>query len=144
MLALGEIRDAATAALAVQAALSGHRLVCTLHAADPAVAITRLLEMGIESYQVASSLFGIVSQRVLRRRAKDGYAGRGPVAEIALCDAELRQVILQKLGVDSLRQAYSKQPDFVPMRAVATDLVARGLTDAAEVDRVLGQQKSIS
>jgi type II secretory ATPase GspE/PulE/Tfp pilus assembly ATPase PilB-like protein len=61
-----------------------------------------------------------------------------------LCDADLRQVILQKLGADSLRQAYSKKPGFVGMRAVAADLIARGLTDAAEVDRVLGAPREVS
>ena len=138
VLALGEIRDSATAALAVQAALSGHRLVCTLHAADPAMAITRLLEMGIESYQVASALFGIVSQRLLRRVGKGGYAGRIPVAELALCDALLRKAILQKQDADSFRECYSKQASYVSMRTIAADLVVRGLTDAAEVGRVLG------
>ena len=140
VLALGEIRDSNTAALAVQAALSGHRLVCTLHAADPAIAITRLLEMGIESYQVASSVFGIVSQRLLRRTANAGYSGRVPVAEVAVCDAALRQAILQKLGADALREAYTKQPGFLSMHEVAAQLVESGVTDAAEVERVLGTQ----
>jgi Tfp pilus assembly pilus retraction ATPase PilT len=57
VLMLGEIRDAATASLAVQAALSGHRLVCTLHAATCGGAVARLLEMGIEPYQITSALF---------------------------------------------------------------------------------------
>src|SRR5258708_15477584 len=59
VLMLGEIRDAATAALAVQAALSGHRLICTLHAATPGGALARLLEMGLEPYQITSSLYGV-------------------------------------------------------------------------------------
>ncbi len=50
VLMLGEIRDAATASIAIQAALSGHRLISTLHAATPAGAIARLLEMGVEPY----------------------------------------------------------------------------------------------
>src|SRR4051794_30789121 len=67
VLMLGEIRDAATASLAVQAALSGHRLICTLHAATPGGAIARLLEMSLERHQITSSLFGVVAQRLLRR-----------------------------------------------------------------------------
>jgi type II secretory ATPase GspE/PulE/Tfp pilus assembly ATPase PilB-like protein len=62
---LGEIPESARAALAVQAALSGHRLVCTLHASDPAGAIARLLEMGIEPYQITSAIYGIVAQRLM-------------------------------------------------------------------------------
>src|SRR5581483_440719 len=83
----GEIRDAATATMALQAALSGHRLLCTLHAATPGGAIARLLEMGMEPYQITSSLFGVVAQRLLRRRTggkgaagEVGYAGRAPAA----------------------------------------------------------------
>src|SRR6185437_15396106 len=66
VLMLGEIRDAATASIAVQAALSGHRLIATLHAGEPATAVARLLEMGIEPYQITSSLHGILTQRLLR------------------------------------------------------------------------------
>src|SRR4030095_2099014 len=72
VLMLGEIRDAATASLAVQAALSGHRLICTLHAATPGGAISRLFEMGLEPYQITSATFGVVAQRLLRRRAPAG------------------------------------------------------------------------
>src|SRR4030095_16907192 len=72
VLMLGEIRDAATATLAVQAALSGHRLICTMHAATPAGAIARLFEMALEPYQVTSALFGVLNQRLLRRRAPAG------------------------------------------------------------------------
>ena len=77
VLMLGEVRDAATASLAVQAALSGHRLITALHAATPAGALARLLEMGIEPYQLTSSIHAIVAQRLLRRRVADGgYRGR--------------------------------------------------------------------
>ncbi len=75
VLMLGEIRDAQTASVAVQAALSGHRLVATLHAGDPATAIGRLLEMGIEPYQLTSSIFGVLTQRLLRRREGCGTGG---------------------------------------------------------------------
>src|SRR5438552_16721888 len=80
---LGEIRDAQTASLAVQAALSGHRLICTLHASSPGGAIARLLEMGLEPYRITSALYGVVAQRLLRRLDPDSekYKGRIPAAE---------------------------------------------------------------
>src|SRR5205085_3489143 len=96
VLALGEIRDAATASLALQATLSGHRLICTLHAASPGGAIARLFEMGMEPYQITSAIFGVVAQRLLRRRQGDSYKGRVPIAEIALMNPALRQAILQR------------------------------------------------
>jgi type II secretory ATPase GspE/PulE/Tfp pilus assembly ATPase PilB-like protein len=141
VLMLGEIRDAATASLALQAALSGHRLICTLHAADPAGAISRLLEMGNEPYQVTSALFGVVAQRLLRRGRGEAYRGRVPVAEWVEIDSPLRSAILARADADMLRADYAKQPGYQSMRAAARQLVSAGLTDAAEVGRVLGQTR---
>jgi type II secretory ATPase GspE/PulE/Tfp pilus assembly ATPase PilB-like protein len=138
VLMLGEIRDGATAALAIQAALSGHRLISTFHAADPAGAISRLLEMGIEPYQITSALFGVVAQRLLRRKSGPTYSGRIPVAEFVHTDDPLRAAILHHPDAPSLRKTYQSQPTFTPMPRVAADLVQRGATDAAEVARVLG------
>jgi type II secretory ATPase GspE/PulE/Tfp pilus assembly ATPase PilB-like protein len=140
VLMLGEIRDAATASIAVQAALSGHRLLSTLHAASPAGAIARLIEMGIEPYQVSNALFGVVSQRLLRRKEANGYRGRVPIAEFVEMDANLRQAILRHDDVGSLRKIYAAQPSFRPMRATAGDLVQGSLTDEAELRRVLGNE----
>lgn len=64
---VGEIRDAETAEIAIQAALTGHLVLSTLHTNDAASTVTRLMDMGIEAYLVASSLLGIVSQRLVRR-----------------------------------------------------------------------------
>ena len=140
VLALGEIRDAATATLALQAALSGHRLVCTLHAASPAGAIARLLEMGMEPYQVTSALFAVISQRLLRRRAEDdtGYRGRVPVAEFAAMESGLREAILRRADAEAMRQAIAAPPGHRSLRASAEALVRSGVTDDAEVARVLG------
>ncbi len=139
VLMLGEIRDAATASLAVQAALSGHRLISTLHAATPAGAIARLLEMGLEPYQITSALFGVVAQRLLRRSdPSGGYRGRAPVAEMVVVDEPLRRAILLRDDADALRRTYAEQPGFVSMRQGAGELIAQGITDNLEVERVLG------
>lgn len=63
---VGEIRDKETAEIAVQAALTGHLVLSTLHTNDSAGAITRLVEMGIEPYLLASALVGVVAQRLIR------------------------------------------------------------------------------
>jgi type IV pilus assembly protein PilB len=75
---VGEIRDQETARIAVQAALTGHLVLSTLHTNDAPGAITRLLDMGIEPYLVASSLEGVAAQRLVRTlcpkcRADDPY-----------------------------------------------------------------------
>jgi general secretion pathway protein E len=63
---VGEIRDLETAQIATQASLTGHLVLSTLHTNDAAGAITRLLDIGVEPYLVASSLLGVLAQRLLR------------------------------------------------------------------------------
>ena len=139
VLMLGEIRDAATASLALSAALSGHRMICTLHAATPGGAIARLLEMGMEPYQISSSLFGVIAQRLVRKgSAAAGYAGRAPVAEFASMTEQLRRAVLARSDASTLARAIADGGGHIDLQQAAADLVARGVTDAAEVARVLG------
>ena len=63
---VGEIRDRETAETAIQAALTGHLVLSTLHTNDSAAAITRLVDMGIENFKIAASLVGVVAQRLMR------------------------------------------------------------------------------
>ncbi|MSQ52543.1 MAG: type II secretion system protein GspE [Betaproteobacteria bacterium] len=64
---IGEIRDLETAQIAVQASLTGHLVLATLHTNDSASAVTRLVDMGIEPFLLASSLVGVLAQRLVRR-----------------------------------------------------------------------------
>lgn len=64
---VGEIRDRETAELAIQAALTGHLVFSTLHTNDAPSAVTRLVDLGVEPYLVASSLLGVMAQRLVRR-----------------------------------------------------------------------------
>src|SRR5205823_9504241 len=64
---IGEIRDGETAGMAIQASLTGHLVFSTVHTNDAAGAITRLVDMGIEPFLVASSLVGLLAQRLVRR-----------------------------------------------------------------------------
>lgn len=66
-LMVGEIRDGETADIAVESALTGHRLLSTLHTNDSASAVTRLIEMGVEPYLVSSTLLVSIAQRLVRR-----------------------------------------------------------------------------
>jgi type IV pilus assembly protein PilB len=73
---VGEIRDVETARIAVQSALTGHFVLSSLHATDSAAALHRFLDMGIESFLIASSVVAVVSQRLVRRicqRCKTPY-----------------------------------------------------------------------
>src|SRR4051812_7608109 len=74
---VGEIRDLETAEIAIQAALTGHLVLSTIHTNDAPGAITRLVDMGVEPFLVASSIIGIVAQRLVRNlcsQCKEPYA----------------------------------------------------------------------
>lgn len=68
---VGEIRDGETARIAVQASLTGHLVVSTLHTNSAAAAVTRLMDMGVEPYLIAATLNGVVAQRLVRRLCDD-------------------------------------------------------------------------
>jgi type II secretory ATPase GspE/PulE/Tfp pilus assembly ATPase PilB-like protein len=68
---VGEIRDRETADIAIRAALTGHLVFSTLHTNDAASAVTRLLDLGAEPYLVASSLAGVLAQRLVRKICDD-------------------------------------------------------------------------
>jgi len=71
ILMIGEIRDHETAEIAIESALTGHLVFSTLHTNDAAGAVTRLQDMGVESYLISSSLLGIQAQRLVRRICTD-------------------------------------------------------------------------
>lgn len=75
---VGEIRDAETAEIAVQAALTGHLVLATLHTNDAPTAVTRLVEMGVPRYLVAATMMGVLAQRLIRRACPDCRADAEP------------------------------------------------------------------
>jgi type II secretory ATPase GspE/PulE/Tfp pilus assembly ATPase PilB-like protein len=95
---VGEIRDRETAEIAIQASLTGHLVLSTLHTNDSPSAITRLLEMGIEPYLISSSLVACMSQRLVRTICPDcktAYFAPGDVVKELSLDAD-KQLRLHK------------------------------------------------
>jgi general secretion pathway protein E len=153
---VGEIRDTETAQLAIQASLTGHLVLATLHTNDAPSAIPRLIDIGIEPYLVTSSLLAVLAQRLMRRSCKTcggttqapgsigvcetcfgtGYKGRLAVYEIMTMDDELRQLTANNADAIMLYDK-AKEKGFRPMREDALEKVSRGLTDEAEIYRVL-------
>ncbi|HTU67081.1 MAG TPA: GspE/PulE family protein [Steroidobacteraceae bacterium] len=82
VLMVGEIRDRETAEVAIQAALTGHLLLSTLHTNTAAAAITRLLDMGIDDYLITSTLHVVIGQRLVRRLCAACRAPYEPSAEV--------------------------------------------------------------
>jgi general secretion pathway protein E len=75
---IGEIRDLETAQIAVQASLTGHLVLATLHTNSAAGAVTRLVDMGIEPYLLSSTLIGVLAQRLVRKLCPACRAARVP------------------------------------------------------------------
>jgi type II secretory ATPase GspE/PulE/Tfp pilus assembly ATPase PilB-like protein len=158
VLMIGEIRDAQTAQIAVGAALTGHLLLSTMHSGTPAGALLRLLEMGIEPYQVTSSIMGVLNQRLVRRlcgqcKTRDpagrwqakgcekcfhsGFSGRVLLAELVELDGELRKAILAKADLDEL-EAILDRRGHMNLRSDGKRLVAQGITTQEEVAAACG------
>ncbi|ANA39270.1 type II secretion system protein GspE [Geobacter anodireducens] len=111
---VGEIRDAETAEIAMQASLTGHLVLSTLHTNDSATAIARLVDMGIEPFMVASSLSAVLAQRLVRRicpHCRESYTPERDYAGITLpstlyrgrgCDACFGLGTLGRVGIYEL------------------------------------------
>jgi general secretion pathway protein E len=100
---VGEIRDFETAEIAVQASLTGHLVLSTLHTNDSASALTRLIDMGVEPFLISSSLVAVLAQRLVRtlcsRCRESTYASE---IEKALAGQDLREIFGPR-GCDSCR-----------------------------------------
>jgi len=159
VLMIGEIRDAETAKIAIEAGLTGHLLMSTMHSGSPAGALLRLLEMGIEPYQVTSSVSAVLNQRLIRRLCNKckqkiqrtglseatgcddcfntGYKGRVLIAEMVQLDSQLRKAILAKADLDELENIL-KDKGHTTMLADGRRLVSDGITTQEELNKVCG------
>jgi len=101
---VGEIRDRETAELAIQAALTGHLVFSTLHTNDAPSAVTRLVDLGVEPYLVASALLGVMAQRLVRRVCPDcaGPAPDDPVTQLG-AEPHADDTPRQGVGCDACR-----------------------------------------
>ena len=153
---IGEIRDFETAQIAIQASLTGHLVLATLHTNDAPSAITRLTDMGVEPFLLSSSLLGVLAQRLVHKlcphcKRQDerghwhpvgcaecghsGYKGRTGVYELMTADARVRELIHNRAPESALAQA-ALAGGLRPMREDGQRLVALGITSAEEVMRV--------
>ncbi|CRM85712.1 Type II traffic warden ATPase [Pseudomonas sp. 22 E 5] len=152
---IGEIRDQETAEMAIQAALTGHLVLSTLHTNDAPSAISRLQELGIAHYLIKATLLGVMAQRLVRvlcphckptlgevheavgcvECRHSGYRGRAGVYEIMVLNQALKMLITPGADVQALRQAAIAQ-GMCSLRMAGLHKVETGLTTMAEVLRV--------
>lgn len=155
---VGEIRDGETAEIAVQSALTGHLVLSTLHTNDAPSAITRLIEMGVEPYLIASSVSGILAQRLVRKlctcKSQDangvwqpvgcelcrgsGYKGRMALIELLVVSDNIRELIQNKTDASQIKEMAIKEG----MSTVHSDgmrKIKAGHTTISEVNRVASE-----
>jgi len=171
---VGEIRDAETAQIAIQAALTGHLVFTTVHANNVFDVLGRFTHMGIDAYNFAAALNGVVAQRLIRlncphcsapyspsdeelhasgltrEETRDfkfmmgrgcgqcrgtGYRGRSAVAELMVLNDELREMIVARAPIRTLKDAARRNGTRF-LREAAVELAARGRTSLEEINRV--------
>ncbi len=155
---IGEIRDLETAQIAVQASLTGHLVLATLHTNDAVSAITRLIDMGVEPFLLSSSLLGVCAQRLVRRLcmncrepdllitgnwravgcpacARTGFQGRTGIYELLIVDDMIRSQIHERAAEANIRQV-ALGSGMLTMRDDGQRWVNQGITSLDEVIRV--------
>lgn len=151
---IGEIRDEATARIAIQASLTGHLVLSTLHTNSAAGAVSRLCDLGVEPFLVASSLSGVMAQRLVRRVHREcggegcerclgsGYLGRIGLFELLLCSARVRELIAAKGGERAILEE-ARAGGMRTLREEGLGLAGAGVTTEREALRVtMGEDES--
>ena len=153
---IGEIRDYETAQIAIQASLTGHLVLATVHTNDAVSSVTRLIDMGVEPFLLSSSLLGTLAQRLVRKLcvhckkrddaggwhpvgcehcAHTGYKGRTGVYELMTASAQVQALIHNRAPEQELARA-ATAAGLRPMREDGERLVREGVTSLEEVVRV--------
>ena len=150
---VGEIRDRETADIAINAALTGHLVLSTLHTNDAVGAVTRLLDMGVENFLVSSALYGVLSQRLVRKicpvchgKKSDsagnkcrkcngtGFKGRSGIFELLFLDDELRAAVNRNADSSEL-EAIAVKHGMITLQQDGLDKVRQGITTVEELSR---------
>ncbi|MCP4179336.1 MAG: type II/IV secretion system protein [bacterium] len=150
---VGEIRDRETADISINAALTGHLVLSTLHTNDAPGAVSRLLDMGVENFLISSSLIAVLSQRLVRRictkcngkgvnsrntKCKkcggSGFKGRTGIFELMPINDDIRKAILKNADSSSIKEIAIKS-GMLPLVKDGLDKVNQGITTRAEVVR---------
>ena len=153
---IGEIRDHETAQIAIQASLTGHLVLATVHTNDAPSSVTRLVDMGVEPFLLSSSLLGVLAQRLVRKLclacrklgddghwhpvgcpacSQTGYKGRTGVYELMVVDDAVQGLIHYK-GDEQALIAAARKAGLRSMREDGARLVRDGITSPEEVVRV--------
>jgi general secretion pathway protein E len=144
---IGEIRDYETAQIAIQASLTGHLVLATVHTNDAPSTVTRMIDMGVEPFLLSSSLLGVLAQRLVRKLCPHcagkgcdhcgftGYQGRTGVFELMVVNDRIRELIHNRGSEADIREA-ALAGGMTLMRDDGERLVREGITSREELLRV--------
>jgi general secretion pathway protein E len=147
---VGEVRDEETARIAVQASLTGHLVLSTLHTNDAASAVARLLDLSVEPFLVSSSLSAVLAQRLVRTRHGScegegcpeclgtGFKGRTGIFELLVLDGPIRELICRRASALDIKAAAQRPPTgMITLREAGERLADLGITTRKELGRVI-------
>lgn len=147
---VGEIRDKETAEIAVQAALTGHLVLTTLHSNSTIEAIGRLINIGVDPFQFSTALNLVIGQRLMRKLCTSckgegcskcdyqGYKGRIAVYELFELNEEIKEMIIQRESPIKIKEK-AIQTGMIELKEVAKAKVKDGTTSIKEYERTIGE-----
>lgn len=133
---VGEIRDPETAETAIKAAQTGHLVLSTLHTNSTAESITRLINMGISTFNIDNSINLIIAQRLVRKLCHDEYYGRTGIFEVMPISETINRLILQHASAAEIHNQACAE-GMLTLHEAALNKVQRGITSIEEIKRVL-------
>ena len=164
VLLIGEIRDRETAEIAIQASLTGHLVFSTLHTNDAASAVTRLVDVGIAPYKIATAVKGVIAQRLVRRQcpctarrdqrrvaepapvcrecAGEGYRGRIAIVEVLIASPEFERAVAAGEPAERLAER-ARANGMRSLWECGVEHVTLGHTSRAELLRVATPPASV-
>ena len=151
---VGEIRDRETAEIAIQASLTGHLVLSSLHTNDAASAVTRLGDLGVAGYKIATAVKGVIAQRLVRRVCPEceatgcpacdrtGYRGRLAIAEVLIASPEFERRVAAGAPTESIAEC-ARSTGCASLWDSGMALVRSGATSADELRRVAAAPVSL-
>ncbi len=138
---IGEIRDGETAAIAVQASITGHLVISTLHTNSTSASITRLIDMGVEPYLIGDAVVGIIAQRLVRRLCPKCKVGRQATEEekkMLGVDVSKEQIVYEPCGCEECNRGYRGRIAIYEIMPITSSIrrVLHETVTADEIQRV--------
>ena len=135
---IGEIRDGETAQIAVQASITGHLVISTLHTNSTSASVTRLIDMGVEPYLIGDAVVGIIAQRLVRRlcpKCKQARQATDVEKKMLHLSPEVEQIVYDPVGCDECNKGYRGRIAIYEIMPI-TSKIRRTLHETVTADQI--------